>query len=81
MFYSYILKSKKDSSYYYGSTDNLKRRLTEHNSGKVTYSKAHKPYDLVWYCAFPTKTQVLAFEKYLKGSSGHAFSRKHLLSP
>ena len=79
MFYSYILKSKKDASYYYGSTDNIRRRLLEHNSGKVTYSKAHRPYEIVWYCVFPTKIQALAFEKYLKSSSGYAFSRKRLL--
>jgi len=79
MFYSYILKSKKDSTYYYGSTHDLQQRLVEHNSGKVTYSKGHTPYELIWYCAFHTKSQALAFEKYLKSSSEHAFSRKRLL--
>ncbi len=79
MFYSYILKSKKDSTYYYGSTQDLRRRIGEHNSGMVNYTKAHRPYELVWYCAFLTRVQALIFEKYLKSSSGHAFSKKRLL--
>jgi len=33
MWYVYILQSKKNGKYYIGSTNNLKRRLIEHNSG------------------------------------------------
>ena len=40
MFYTYILKSQKDQSYYYGSTaKNVSERLDEHNSGKMKYTK------------------------------------------
>jgi len=34
MFYVYILKSEKDGKLYIGYTNDLKRRLEEHNSGK-----------------------------------------------
>jgi putative endonuclease len=33
-FYAYVLLSQKDNNYYIGYTNNLKRRLEEHNSGK-----------------------------------------------
>lgn len=79
MYYVYILKSLKDESLYIGSTENLKKRFTEHNSGKATYSATKEPYKLIWYCAFPNKTQSLVFEKYLKHGSGHAFTKKHLV--
>ncbi len=79
MYYVYILKSLKDESLYFGSTENLKKRLNEHNTGKSIYSTTKKPYKLIWYCAFPNKTQALIFEKYLKHGSGHAFSKKHLV--
>jgi putative endonuclease len=79
MYYVHILKSKLDNSLYKGSTNNLKERLAEHNSGSARYTSTKKPYQLVWYCAFPTKTQALKFEKYLKHGSGHAFAKKHLL--
>jgi hypothetical protein len=39
MFYSYILKSLVTGTHYYGSTEDLDRRLNDHNSGKVRYTK------------------------------------------
>jgi predicted GIY-YIG superfamily endonuclease len=55
MYYVYILKSLKDESLYFGSTENLKKRLDEHSTGKSIYSATKKPYTLIWYCAFPSK--------------------------
>ena len=78
MHYVYILKSKKDNSLYFGSTENIKHRIKEHNGGESTYSKNKLPYKLIWFCAFPNKTKALVFEKYLKHGSGHAFTKKHL---
>ena len=37
-----------------------------------------KPWELVWYCAFPDKYRALEFEKYLKSHSGRAFAKKRL---
>lgn len=48
----YILQSLKDDSYYTGSTENVERRLEEHNSGTSKYSSTKRPFKLVWYCAF-----------------------------
>lgn len=79
MYFVYILRSKKDGSAYVGSTQDIKRRLTEHNSGKVRYSSSKRPYILKWFCGFPNKQLALQFEKYLKQGSGFAFARKHLL--
>ena len=39
----YILQSEKNNSYYIGSTNNLERRLYEHNSGMVTYTRKLRP--------------------------------------
>ena len=79
MYYVYILQSTKDKSYYYGSTADLKKRLIDHNSGKVTYTSAHKPYKIIWYCSFNSKQKALDFEKYLKSSSGYAFAKKRFV--
>ncbi|MEN9561359.1 MAG: hypothetical protein RIQ56_632 [Candidatus Parcubacteria bacterium] len=79
MYFVYILESQKDGSSYVGLTENIKKRLTEHNSGGATYSRSKRPYILKWFCAFPTKSRATAFEKYLKHGSGHAFTKKHLL--
>lgn len=79
MYYVYILKSKKDSSKYIGATADLKNRLQEHNSGKARYSSAKRPYQIIWYCAFTEKQRAYDFEKYLKSSSGYAFTKKRLI--
>jgi len=79
MNYCYILKSRKDNSYYIGSTQNLKKRLEKHNHKEVRYSSSKAPFELAWYGAFKTKELALTFEKYLKSSSGFAFRNKHLI--
>lgn len=79
MHYVYILQSKKDGSFYKGSTTDLEARINEHNSGNVKYTSSKTPYKLVWYCAFKNEAKALDFESYLKHGSGHAFAKKHLL--
>ncbi len=79
MYYVYILKSEKDNSRYIGVTTNLKRRLQEHNNGLAKYSSTKRPFKLLWYCAFLNKEIAYNFEKYLKSSSGYAFTKKHLI--
>ncbi|MBI2475777.1 MAG: GIY-YIG nuclease family protein [Candidatus Taylorbacteria bacterium] len=78
MYYVYILKSLKDSSKYIGTTTDLKNRLQEHNDFETVSNKSKAPYWIAWYCAFIEKTQAYDFEKYLKSSSGYAFTKKHL---
>jgi len=79
MYYVYILKSKKDYSRYIGVTQDLKRRISEHNSGSAKYSNSKRPYKLIWYCVFPNKKRAYDFEQYLKSSSGYAFTKKRLI--
>jgi len=79
MFYVYIIKSEKDDSRYIGVTTNLERRLQEHNSGLAKYTSSKRPFKLVWYCAFNDKQKAYDFEKYLKSSSGYAFTKKRLI--
>jgi len=78
MYYSYIL-SLSNNRYYSGFSDDLKRRLKEHIEGKVCSTKNHRPLKLVYYSAFNTKEKAMAFEKYLKSSSGKAFRNKRLI--
>jgi putative endonuclease len=52
MFFVYILKSKKDGELYTGYTKDLRKRLKEHNSGKVRSTKLRKPFNLVYYEAY-----------------------------
>lgn len=79
MFYTYILESLTDQTYYIGWTENLKRRFVEHNSRTSKYSSKKAPFKLVWYGAFLTKQKAINFEKYLKTGSGFAFKSKRLV--
>jgi predicted GIY-YIG superfamily endonuclease len=80
MYYTYIIQSQKDRSFYTGSTHDLKTRLQNHNSGKVKYTCGKRPFTIAWYCAFNEKMKAYTFEKYLKTGSGIAFARKHLIN-
>lgn len=55
MFYVYILKSKKDNNFYIGSTNDLKRRINEHNLGLVFSTKSRMPFELVYYEAYKSE--------------------------
>jgi predicted GIY-YIG superfamily endonuclease len=79
MYYVYILKSKEYESIYTGITEDLERRIKEHNSGEVKFTKFKKPYKLVWYCAFLERKKAYRFERYLKTGSGIAFLRKRFI--
>ena len=66
MFYVYILRSEKDDNLYTGYTNDLKRRLVEHNSGKNTSTKSRKPFTLIYYEAYKSKEDATHREKMLK---------------
>ena len=79
MWYVYIIRSINfPKQEYTGATFDLKQRLTDHNAGKSAHTAKFKPWELLWYCAFPDKYKAPNFEKYLKSHSGRAFSRKRL---
>ncbi len=79
MWYAYILESTKDNKHYIGSTNDLKRRLDEHNSGKVEATTARRPLRLVSYIAVENEAQSRCLEKYLKTGSGFSFIKKRIL--
>ena len=66
--YVYIIKCN-DKSYYTGVTNNLERRLAEHQHGEVMscYTFKRRPVQLVFYEKFQTPTEAIHFEKKIKG--------------
>ena len=75
----YIIKSEIANQIYTGATNDIKRRFQEHNSGHSKHTNKYKPWKLVSYFAFESKTIAENFEAYLKTGSGIAFCRKHFL--
>lgn len=79
MIYVYILKCiAEPDRHYVGATDNLPKRLSDHNAGKVSHTSKFKPWRLNTYIAFHDRDRAFAFEKYLKSHSGRAFAKKRL---
>ncbi|MFH1867016.1 MAG: GIY-YIG nuclease family protein [Patescibacteria group bacterium] len=66
MFYFYLLRSNKDLKFYLGSTNDLKRRLNEHNIGKVFSTKLRKPFELIYYEAYKNEKDARMREHNLK---------------
>uniref|UniRef100_A0A831YYU9 GIY-YIG nuclease family protein n=1 Tax=candidate division WWE3 bacterium TaxID=2053526 RepID=A0A831YYU9_UNCKA len=73
MYFVYVLKSLQFKTRYVGSTEDLNKRLKEHNSGKVRYTKGRKPWELIWKEAYKTKTEAIKRERFLKTGQGRKF--------
>ncbi|MBI3765122.1 MAG: GIY-YIG nuclease family protein [Ignavibacteriales bacterium] len=78
--YVYILRSLKKEFTYIGSTNNLERRLSEHNEGFVQSTKAYTPFKIVAYVAVETEKKARDLEKYFKTGSGKAILSKRILT-
>jgi len=66
MHYVYVLQSKKDNNIYIGYSEDLKRRFTEHNLGKVKSTRYRIPFELVYYEAYKNKKDATKREYFLK---------------
>lgn len=66
MNYTYILECK-DGTYYTGWTNNLEKRMKEHNEGKgAKYTKARRPVKLVYFETFESKIDAMKREYAIK---------------
>ena len=73
MFYAYVLKSEKTGHNYYGSTNDLDRRLKEHNFGHTKATKYIRPLKLVYFEKFDTLVEARKRELYFKSGRGREF--------
>ncbi len=70
MFYVYILYSTKLRKKYIGYTEDLRNRVEQHNSGKVTFTAKGRPWQLIYYQAFVSKLDAQEEERFLKSGKG-----------
>ena len=66
MYYTYLLQSEKDGTYYIGYCRDLNIRLSEHNRGRTKSIRHKLPMRLVYYEAYPEKRQAIKRERQLK---------------
>ncbi|OGV96455.1 hypothetical protein A2W24_00620 [Microgenomates group bacterium RBG_16_45_19] len=69
-YYVYLLYNPKKNFIYIGYSENLKQRVQEHDKGKVKSTKFYTPLKLIFYEAYPTRSDAQRREKYLKSNKG-----------
>ncbi|VXC82568.1 TrmH family RNA methyltransferase [Sphingomonas sp. AX6] len=68
-FWAYIIRCS-DSLYYTGHTDDLKRRIAQHQMGDVPgFTSVRRPVDLMWSESFSTRDEALNAERKVKNWS------------
>jgi putative endonuclease len=75
----YIIKSQIKNWLYVGQTNDIARRLKEHNHGLNKSTKAYAPFKLVYTESFENRLDARKAEKYYKSAAGKRKLYKLLL--
>ena len=78
MYYTYVLKSRKNGRLYTGFTEDLRKRFKEHNDKKSNYTKYRGPYELIYYEACTDEKDARSRELYLKTGKGKRYLKSRL---
>jgi len=73
----YIIKSPEKGLYYKGCSADFRKRLAEHNAGRVASTKHARPWLEHYTEKFETKTDALKRERYFKTRSGYRWLKQH----
>jgi len=74
----YVLKSEIDGTHYVGMTEDLDRRIGEHNLGKSKFTSAHRPWKLIYSETARDFKAGRVKEKYFKSAAGKKYIQKKL---
>ena len=76
MHFVYIIYSQTRNRYYIGSCANLEIRLNRHNAGATQSTKNGRPWKMVYHESFPSKTDAIKREIYLKKMKSRIYVEK-----
>jgi putative endonuclease len=77
-FWVYIIQSEKGNWTYTGHTNDVDRRLNDHNRGKMSSTRPHRPLKLIYTEEFSSRSDAMIREKFLKSGKGREV-RKELI--
>jgi len=66
MYITYILYSPRVKRFYTGHTEDIERRLEEHNRGKTPFSAKGMPWTLIYSKECSSRTEAIKLEKFIK---------------
>jgi len=69
-YWAYILWSESAKRFYVGISEDVERRLTQHNYGLSKWTSRHRPWALVYSREFADYTKARKFENELKRHKG-----------
>ncbi|MCE2499886.1 MAG: GIY-YIG nuclease family protein [Dehalococcoidia bacterium] len=78
MYTVYVLRSATTGRRYVGQTENLDRRLHEHQSGLAGYTKGRGPWLLLHREEYPTRREAMQRERFLKSGVGREWLKREL---
>ena len=70
----YIIESERDGDFYKGISENVQKRVIEHNEGMSNFTSNKIPWKLICYYPVESKTHAIIEEKRIK-----KLNRKSLL--
>jgi len=73
MYFTYILYSSKLNKYYTGQTNDLDKRLEEHNRGKTLFMASGMPWNLVYTREFNSRKEAVRLETAIKKRGASRF--------
>lgn len=76
-YYVYVLESQKDGNLYIGVTDNMDRRVLEHNQGKSKSTRPRRPFKLIYFETFDDKSLAYKQEWRFKNTSEGNIEMRH----
>lgn len=65
-YFVYFLRSQKNGSIYIGCTNDLEKRIHEHNHDMSYHTKKYAPWELLYFEGFKDKKDAFMREKSLK---------------
>ncbi len=80
MHYVYVLYSEDYKRYYTGMSQDVEKRLLEHNRGKTKSTKPYRPWRVILTETFPTRIEARKREVYLKSGQGRDYIKKIMAS-
>jgi putative endonuclease len=81
MFLVYILESCVDKSYYIGQTNNLEERIKRHNQSRSVFTKSKRPWKLVYFEKYETRSLAIKREKQIKAWKNRNYIKKLIERP
>jgi putative endonuclease len=77
-YYVYVFQSEKDKDFYTGFTKDIRKRMKDHESGKVSSTRNRLPLKPMYWEGCLHQSDATTREKYLKSSWGKRYLKNRL---